>query len=534
MANSPDVSAYKDLTIFDENPVAILNTILEGGRALLPNWTPQAGQIEVVLAEIFADRTAQLVAGINRLPSATTEVLLQLFGLTRSDGTKATASINITQSTPSRLPAGTEFLYVDAVTGISYIYTLDEDFIASAANVAEAATVTALDIGQAYNISTGGSSLAPLTSSPTFISAVFGTDPSGGLNAETDAEYFDRGVALLASYTTATTTANQIKNYVGTNKTYAYRVAAYDRRKYRDRDTTSSSYGVHDGYVLVAVAGQTDVASAAATEIVVSPSNLFDLHTSLEARTPSGLSVEVMSAELAKVHVTASVKTLDGYTFASVKTAIETALQGYLSPNSWDWETQRVRRNEIIATIDAVAGVDYVDTLTMDAVSAVGSSNVGYYADSGGTKTEVSLTTSNVTDGTYAAGELGFYYVDADVAAPVIYEFVNKASVTVPDDPLVSGVATATFEAAAAGIAYNDTSNGGQVDSTVPLIGTGTVAAALGTATLASGGFTGGSDDINQFTVLNNASPTANVSTDIVLRNLGTLVTYGTLTITEA
>jgi len=531
VANSPDVSIYKDLTIFDEDPVAILNTILEGGRALLPNWSPQAGQIEVVLAEIFADRSAQVVAGINRLPSATAEVLLQLFGLTRSDGTKATASINIVQSAlNTALPAGTEFLYVDAVTNISYIYTLDEDFIASAANVAQAAAVTALDIGQSYNVSTGGGPLSLLTSSPTFVSAVFSTDPSGGLNAETDAEYFDRGVALLASYTTATTTANQIKNYVGTNKSYAYRVAAYNRRKYRDRDTTSSSYGVHDGYVLVAVAGQTDVASAAATEVVVSASDLFDLHTSLEERTPSGLSVEVMSAELAKVHVTASVKALDGYTFSSVKAAVEAALQDYLSPNSWDWENQRVRRNEIISTIDAVEGVDYVDTLSMDAVSAVGSSNVGYYDVSGGTRTTVSLTTSGVTDGTYEAGDLGFYYVDARTGPPVIYKFVNTGQVTV-----TGGAATAIFEAVAEGINYNESANGGKVDRTATLIGTGTAAAALGTASVAATSFfAGGSDNINQFTVLNNASPTATVSTDIVLRNLGTLVTYGTLTITEA
>ena len=101
MANSPDVSAYKDLTVFDEDPVAILNNILEAGRALLPNWTPEAGQIEVVLAELFANRTSELVAAINRLPAATTEVLLQLFGLTRSDGTRATATISITQSNTS-------------------------------------------------------------------------------------------------------------------------------------------------------------------------------------------------------------------------------------------------------------------------------------------------------------------------------------------------------------------------------------------------------------------------------------------------
>ena len=93
---SPDVSSYVDLTVYDDNPVEVLNTILKSGRGNLPVWRPEAGQIEVVLAEAIANRSSELAADINRLPAATTEVLLQLFGLTRSDGTKATATIDVT------------------------------------------------------------------------------------------------------------------------------------------------------------------------------------------------------------------------------------------------------------------------------------------------------------------------------------------------------------------------------------------------------------------------------------------------------
>ena len=81
MANSPDVKQYIDLTVFDSDPVAALNEILKAGKALLPSWTPQAGQIETVLSEAFAQRTSQVLAAVNRLPSATAEVLFQLFGL---------------------------------------------------------------------------------------------------------------------------------------------------------------------------------------------------------------------------------------------------------------------------------------------------------------------------------------------------------------------------------------------------------------------------------------------------------------------
>ena len=127
--SSPDVSKYVDLTVFDDNPVTVLNSILTSARGLLPNWMPEVGQIEVALAESFATRSSELAGGINRLPSATAEVLLQLFGLTRSSGTKATATLTITfadSDTVARsLPAGTRFLYTDTATSTSYVFVLD-------------------------------------------------------------------------------------------------------------------------------------------------------------------------------------------------------------------------------------------------------------------------------------------------------------------------------------------------------------------------------------------------------------------------
>lgn len=542
MANSPDVKKYVDLTVYDDDPVQLMNEILGAARGLLPNWRPEAGQIETVLAEAFALRSASLANSINRVPAATTEVLLQLFGLTRSNGVKATATLTITftdsDTFERTLPAGSEFLFVDAVTNVAYTFTLDSDFTLNG-SLSGTATVSAADVGSAYNVSASGKSLTLLSGNATFFeSAVFSTDPTGGTNAETDDEYFDRGVTLLASYTSAATTASQIKYYVGANKSYAKRVEVFNRRRYRDRDTTADDYGTHDGSVLVAIASTVSNPASAASEVVVSSSNLADLHSSLADRTPSGLVVDVMSAELADIDVTASVVKKSGFVAADVSTAIETALKAYLNANTWNWSTNTVRRNEVIALIDSVDGVDYVESLTMDASTLVGSNNVGHYTSSGGTKTTVNLDITGVvpddastvrTGGSdYAAGELSFYYVDADEATPVIYEFTNTGAVTIS-----SGAASnVPFEAVANGVNYNDTANSGKVDPDVlvSLPGTGTVATTLGAATKnSSSAYTGGSDDSNTFTVLNG---TGAVSDDIVLRNLGTLVTYGTLNIT--
>ena len=118
-----------------------------------------------------------------------------------------------------------------------------------------------------------GESLVLLTANDNFNSATFATNPSTGADAETDSEYFTRGTTLLASYTTATT-ASQIEYYVSANKTYANRVEVYNRRRYRDRDTTATDFGTHDGYALVAVGGNVSTAASATAQVPVSTSNL--------------------------------------------------------------------------------------------------------------------------------------------------------------------------------------------------------------------------------------------------------------------
>ena len=537
MADSPDVREYVDLTIFDENPVTILNDILTTGRGLLPEWQPQVGQIEVVLAEAFAVRSAEVVNAINRIPAATTEVLLQLFGLIRSDGVKATATLSLTFTETATLPAGTEFLYVNAVSGVSYIFTLDEDASLTVTAPAETATgtfaVTAQTVGTAYNFSADGNSLALLARAATFLeSASFSVSPSGGKNAETDTEYFSRGVTLLASYTSAATTANQIKYYASGNKTYANRVGVFNRRRYRDRDTTADSYGFHDGSVLVAVGQTVSNAASATQELTVSASNLNDLYESLDERTPSGLTIDVMSAELAEIDVTATVQKKTGFTASTVQTAITNALKAYIDPNTWDFDHSTVRRNEIIALIDGVEGVDYVSSLTMNGKSLVGLDNVGYFADAGGSKASFTVdVNSDAASKTYTAGAAAIFYVDSTSSSetPVVYLYTNE-EFTTDGSGNATGVA---YTAVANGLLYNDATRGGSIpDGTTSFTAVAGDWADATTVTFASTStISGGSADSSTFTPLDSDTDPA-VSTDIALRNLGTLVIYGDLSIT--
>lgn len=536
MANSPDVKRYVDLTVFDEDPVTVINEMLATGRGLIPEWLPEVGQIEVVLAEIFALRSAEMGRMANRIPSATLEVLLQLFGLFRSDGVKATAEVTITfTDTNNRtLPTGTQFLYTDAVSGISYIFVLDEPFSSSVHGISGNASVTAQVVGAGYNFTADGSYLSILSSVSFVESVIFSTSPSGGRDAETDLNYFDRATSLLASYTTAATTASQIKYYISTNKTYANRVGVFNRRRYRNRDTTSTSYGYHDGSVLVAVGGIVSDSASAVIELPVSASNLSDLYESLDERTPSGLTIDVMSAELASVDVTATVQKQSNFIASTVSDSIVTALETYLDPNTWSFDDLIVRRNEIISIIDSVLGVDYVSSLSMNGKSLVGSNNIGYYGLGSGSQASFTMdvNTDLSASATFAAGDASVYFVDSDSATdvPVVYMF-NNAEFTVNGSGDAVGV---TYVASSNGINFNDTSNQGQV---VPSGGANFTKvtgdwAGVGTVTFTNAStISGGSNDVSTFIPLD-SSVDDDVSADIVLRNLGTLVTHGTITIT--
>jgi hypothetical protein len=285
--------------------------------------------------------------------------------------------------------------------------------------------------------------------------------------------------------------------------------------------------------VLVAVGQTVSNAASATAELTVSASNLTDLYESLDERTPSGLTIDVMSAELAEIDVTATVQKKTGFTASTVQTAITNALKAYIEPNTWDFDHSTVRRNEIIALIDGVEGVDYVSSLTMNGKSLVGSDNVGYFADAGGSKASftVDVDTDLTSVTTFAAGDASIFYVDSSsaTATPVVYLYSNEEFTTD-----ASGDATGvTYTAVANGLDYNDATRGGSIpDATTSFTAVAGDWSGVTTVTFSSTStISGGSNDSSTFTPLDSDTDSA-VSTDIALRNLGTLVVYGDLSIT--
>jgi len=369
---SPDFSTYVDLTPYDTTVANILEEGVTQARALLPQWTPRVGQLETTVLEAVAYQTANLSNAANRLPASTVETLLKLTGITRSNGVKAkaTITINFTDTTGYTIPKETPFVSY-GTDGAAYVYLLDLDAtVAAGANQLTLLGVTAQSVGTTFNTPSNGATLQVLSTIPYISSTVFDAKPAGGLNAETDAEYFTRGTTLLASYSSSLATEEQIRTFILTNYTASvYRVKAYNLRRYSDRNIvtfggTSNTGGKHKGYILVSVAGQNVNAGEFVNDAIVTASDLSTIKTAISGKTGTGVTLEVANAELIGIGVTLEAYKKTSAAAGTVQTAIQTALTTYLDPDVWDWG-EVVRANEIISLIDGVAGVDYLKSVTL-------------------------------------------------------------------------------------------------------------------------------------------------------------------------
>lgn len=78
----------------------------------------------------------------------------------------------------------------------------------------------------------------------------------------------------------------------------------------------------------------------------------------------AGLNLTPINAILVNIEVEVTVAVLAGFDELSVRTAVDTAITNYLSPDQWNWEN-RVRVSAIQARASQIAGVDYVSDVTI-------------------------------------------------------------------------------------------------------------------------------------------------------------------------
>lgn len=84
----------------------------------------------------------------------------------------------------------------------------------------------------------------------------------------------------------------------------------------------------------------------------------------ISSRCIGGLSVYVSDVILAYISITVSIAVLDGYSSITVKASVDDYVTNYLSPAEYPFAPQ-IRKNQLIADIAQISGVDYVDTFDM-------------------------------------------------------------------------------------------------------------------------------------------------------------------------
>jgi hypothetical protein len=106
----------------------------------------------------------------------------------------------------------------------------------------------------------------------------------------------------------------------------------------------------------------------------ISPSVRSAIQTDVRQKMVAGLSVSVIDALVVPITVNIAIGLADGFSELDVRTAVDTAVSGYLSASQWDWSST-VRLNTLVTQVAQIAGVGDVESLTM---SLDASENLAY------------------------------------------------------------------------------------------------------------------------------------------------------------
>jgi uncharacterized phage protein gp47/JayE len=351
---APNVTSYVDLRLYDVTDQQIVDTAIAATKLNLPGWVPNEANTEVIIFEALALQIAESIVAINRLPGAVMVAVLQIAGVDRDFGEPptATATIRFGDTAGHTVPAGTRlYLVLSDGTPVTFLVETQVD-VAPGSNTGTLALIGDTFTAAANGVAAG--SLLTLADRLPFVeSAVLATDVADGADPETDDEWRDRGVERLARLSDALVVPAHFVAAALENPAVAIAVALdlYD-------PATGPSPGSNPGHMTVAVlgAGGTPLSGGAKTALAAS----------LDVRAVAILVVHVIDATVVTVPVATEVVPAAGYVFATVQTNVIDAINAYIDPLSWDGTATKIYHNEMVALLDQVAGVERVNTVTVN------------------------------------------------------------------------------------------------------------------------------------------------------------------------
>lgn len=346
---SVDLTSYVDLTLFDVDTQSLVERGIETIGVTFPEWDPRESDTEMVLLEALAVEASETVYAINRVPGAVVEVLLRLFGLTKDEGARATASATFTvQAGPERvIPSGTSLTFGTGPDATAF--ATDVGLTIPAGATSGTVAITATDIGSTPNGTPAGTRLEVVDSIAYVDGAVLATDVAGGREPEADHDFLDRGTTMLSRLTTTLVLPEHFTAAAldDVRVSRAFTVDMYD--------PTQAPPADRPGHVTVAVLGPDGVPLSGEVKA--------ELESSLESMAIAILDVHVVDAPVTTVDIAVTVTRQPFYTDEQVEASVEAALRSWLDPDTWPYQAA-VWRNEIVSVVDQAEGVARVVDVT--------------------------------------------------------------------------------------------------------------------------------------------------------------------------
>lgn len=352
---SPDITAYVDLTLFDRTVQDIFDELIASMLVQFPDWVPLEGHTEVVLLETFAEEIWRLEQAANRIPAATFEGIMRLLQILRDPGAGPVLPVrfNVADTVGHLIVAGTRLRFTSS-DGLTVLDALtDTDLVIAAGATFGTTTATATSPTAALNGGTTGT-LFLVDTFPFVDTVVLNGTINGGRDVEDSTTYLNRGANRLARLTSTLVEGQQFA-IAALDEPGVVRAHGLDLF---NSDAGSGVPGDHPGHVSVLVAGPGGAALSGPVKTA--------LQATLAAEALVSLGVHVADSTVTTVPVTANLKRLPGAVGVDVIAAAEAALRAFLNADVWPYG-RIVYRNDLIALLDGVDGVDVPLTLTVPA-----------------------------------------------------------------------------------------------------------------------------------------------------------------------
>jgi hypothetical protein len=338
----------------------------------VPGWVPAEGNLDVWVLEAcarMASTTRDIAADVP--DSIFQRFGTDLMGLPYNQAAPARAAATFTVVNPSgfTLPAGLAVAATDSA-GIERVFRVETTVVAAALETSITAQLVANEVGAAYNGLTAASPVRQIDAYVGITAIEFDETTSGGADAESDVAYMvrlsRRQVTISPSFNVAADAALLSMDHESVG-----RALGIDLYNPTGPDPAAG------GHISVAV---TDIAGSALSGPVKA-----EVEAMLEAYRQTNIAIHVIDPTYSDIDVTTTVKALPGYDTATVDTAVTDAIISYLDPGLWGspgragedpsnpypWRNiDKVRFLEVAQVINAVDGVDYIVSLTVNAGSA--------------------------------------------------------------------------------------------------------------------------------------------------------------------